>query len=226
MAGALICSLDPLDDELGSTLLWREELERRRAETAEEALQAAFGGPPEIVVIDRDLAGATQLVSSLRRDARTRRVSIVVVARTDFEAVEVDLLEAGANAILRLPASPEWDDRLARLITVPVRREVRLPVQFELETRAGSGVQTAVALALNLSMSGVLLETDYDLKVGDDIDLRFHLVELDATIVGCGRVVRHAGRRRYGIEFYGLEGEGPELVRRYVELMDMAEQRI
>jgi CheY-like chemotaxis protein len=226
MACALICSAAPLDDELGSTLLWREELERRCVQTAEEALKAASGNPPEVVVIDRDLAGATPLVSSLRRDPRTRRVSIVVVARTDFEAVEVDLLEAGANAVLRLPASPEWDDRLARLIAVPVRREVRLPVQFELEARAGPGVQAAVALALNLSVSGVLLETDFDLKLGDDIDLRFHLVELDVTIVGCGRVVRHAGRRRYGIEFYGLEGEGHELVRRYVELMDIAEQRI
>ena len=226
MACALICSAAPLDDELGSTLLWREELERRCVQTADEALRTACGSPPEVVVIDRDLAGATQLVSSLRRDPRTRRVSVVVVARTDFEAVEVDLLEAGANAILRLPASPEWDDRLARLIAVPVRREVRLPVQFELEARAGSGVQAAVALALNLSMSGVLLETDFDLKVGDDIDLRFHLAELDVTIVGCGRVVRHAGRRRYGVEFYGLEGEGAELVRRYVELMDIPEQRI
>jgi CheY-like chemotaxis protein len=226
MASALICSSAPLDEELGATLLWREEIERRCTGSADEALEAALTARPDLIVIDRDLSGAAGLVSALRRDPRTRRISIVVIARSDFEPSEVELLEAGANAVLRLPAGGEWDDRLARLIAVPVRREVRLPVQFELEARTGPGVQAAVAMALNLSMSGALIETDFDLKVGDDLDLRFYLAELDATVVGCARVVRHAGRRRYGIEFYGLEGEGAELVRRYVELIDVPEQRI
>jgi CheY-like chemotaxis protein len=223
MAFALICSMSSLDDELGLTLLWREEIERSFAPTAEAAVALASRSKPDIIVIDRDLSHATRLVSDFRRDPRTRRVSIVIFARTDFEAVEVDLLEAGANAVLRLPASLEWDDRLARLVTVPVRREVRLPVQFELETGLGCGVEASLALVVNLSVSGLLLETERELKMGDDLDLRFQLAELGATVVGCGRIVRHAGRRRYGVEFYGLEGDGADLVRRYVELVDIPE---
>jgi CheY-like chemotaxis protein len=219
MPSALICTQWSLDVELCETLLWRDEIERRFVGDVEAALASARGDKPDIAIVDRDLPEAVRLVHELRRDPRTRRLSIVVVARTDFEAVEVDLLEAGANAVLRLPAGPEWDDRLVRLVAVPVRSEARLPVQFELEARMLSGVQAAVAMAVNISISGILIETDFELHVGDDVDLRFHLPEMETTIVGCGRVVRHAGRRRYGIEFYGLEGDGSEAVERYVEMI-------
>ncbi len=221
MAAVLLCSEASFEAELGETLVWRQDIKRRQVQSVDEALAQARAACPELVIIDRDLPQAFHLIEELRRDLRTRRCSIVIMARTDFEAVEVELLEAGANAILRLPAAPEWDDRLARLITVPVRREVRFPVQFELEARtADIGVHAAVAQALNISSSGILIETDFELHVGDDIDLRFYLAELDSPVVGCGRVVRHAGRRRYGIEFYGLEGDGTETVRRYIERLE------
>jgi len=225
MPSALICTQWSLDVELAETLLWRDEIERRFVGDVEAALASARASKPDIAVVDRDLPEAARLVRELRQDSRTRRLSIVVVARTDFESVEVDLLEAGANAVFRLPAGPEWDDRLVRLVAVPVRGEARLPVQFELEARMATGVHAAVAMAINLSVSGILIETDFDLHVGDDVDLRFHLPEMETTVVGCGRVVRHAGRRRYGIEFYGLEGEGSEAVERYVEMVETTETR-
>ena len=45
----------------------------------------------------------------------------------------------GENAILRLPVTPEWDERLERLMLVPIRREARIHVSFEVEARTGSG---------------------------------------------------------------------------------------
>ena len=217
MAFAVICTEGSFDRELGDTLLWRGEVERHVVHSAEEGLSAVRGWRPEIAVIDRDLPQALKLISEIRRDSKVRRTSLVVVARTDFEAVELELLEAGANAVLRLPASGEWDGRLARLIAVPARRELRLPVQFELEASVGLGVEAATALALNLSVNGILIETDFELQLGDDLDLRFRLPQSEAPVSGCGHVVRHAGRHRYGVEFYGLEADGAELVRSYVE---------
>jgi CheY-like chemotaxis protein len=217
MSFALICTEGTFDVDLADTLLWRGEVERHVVHSAEEGMAAARAWRPDLVVIDRDLAQAARLIAEIRRDTRTRRVSVIVVARADFEPVEIELLEVGANAILRLPASAEWDDRLARLVAVPTRREVRLPVHFELETQMGPGVQAAVATVLNLSVNGILIETDTELRVGDDLDLRFNLPEGGATVSGCGHIVRQAGRRRYGVEFYGLEADGPELVRNYVD---------
>jgi CheY-like chemotaxis protein len=220
MFRALLCTEGSFDTELGETLLWRDEVERQSASSAEQALAAARCQQPDVMLVDRDLPQAARLVHDVRRDPKMRRVSVVVIARTDFEAVEVELLEAGANAVLRLPVTPDWDDRLARLVAVPVRREVRCPVQLELEADAGPGIRAAAATALNLSINGILIETDAELRVGDDLDLRLSLPELSATVAGCGRVVRHAGRHRYGVEFYGLEGEGADLVRSYVERLE------
>ena len=220
MSFALICTEGAFDVDLADTLLWRGEVERHVVHSAEEGVAAARAWRPDMVVIDRDLAQAARLITEIRRDPKTRRISLIVVARADFGPVEIELLEAGANAILRLPASAEWDDRLARLIAVPGRREVRLPVHFELETQRGSGVQAAVATVLNLSVNGILIETDRELRLGDDLDLRFNLPESGATVSGCGHIVRHAGRHRYGVEFYGLEADGPELVRNYVDRLE------
>jgi len=221
MSFALICTEGTFDAELGETLLWRGEVDRHVVHSAEDGLAAARAWRPDLVVIDRDLPQAVRLVTQIRGDAKARHASLVIIARADFEPVEVELIEAGANAILRLPASAEWDDRLARLIAVPVRREVRLPVRFELEASAGPGVQAAAATALNLSVNGILIETDFDLHLGDDLDLRFNLPESSEAVSGCGHVVRHAGRHRYGVEFYGLEADGPELVRIYVERSEL-----
>jgi CheY-like chemotaxis protein len=212
----LICSAAELQHELAGTLLWRQDVERRLATEADEAQRMAEAGRPDLIVVDRDLPGVEQLVTALRRSAVTRRVSIVIMARDDFDPVEAALVACGANAVLRLPPDPEWDERLTRLMSVPTRKDVRLMVQFDVEARPGQGITSSLATALNLSLNGMLLECSFALQIGDDLDFRFELPGTDEPIVGCGRVVRRAGSSRYGIEFYGIEGDGADIVRWFV----------
>jgi CheY-like chemotaxis protein len=213
---ALLCMAASLDEALRETALWREDVERRQAATADEALRSALEQRPDIVVLDCELPEAVRLVTSLRRDPRTRGVSIAVLAREDFSPAEVELIASGANAVLRLPPDAEWAERLPRLMSVPSRRDVRLPVYFEIEARSGIGVESGLATALNVSASGLLVEAEFGFELGDVLDVRFQLPETGAAVVGSGRVVRRAGVRRYGIEFFGLEGDGAEQVRRFV----------
>ncbi len=217
MPVALLCSPVPLDGDLQETALWRQDVERRHASSADEALQGALDRRPDIVIIDRDLPGAARLIAALRRDPRTRSVSIAVLARDDLDPTEVELMASGANAILRLPPDAEWAERLPRLMSVPGRKEVRLPVYFEIEARSGIGVESGLATVLNLSSSGMLVESDFGLQIGDVLDLRFRLPDHAAPVVGSGRVVRRAAANRFGVEFFGLEGDGAEAVRRLVE---------
>lgn len=212
----LICSETDLDGELGHTLIWRADMSRRLARSAAEARQAAAEAKPDLVVVDRDLAGTEGLIAELRRDSTTRRTSIVVLARSDFDPSEVAQLEAGANAVLRLPPGPDWDERLERLMVVPVRKDVRFPVRLEVETSLG-GIQTATATARNLSVNGMLIEATGELQIGTDVDLRFALPDSGAQVQGCGRIVRRAGKNLYGVEFYGLEGDGSSEVRRHLD---------
>jgi len=209
----LICAPDPLTDELHDTLLWRDGIERHVASSFAEALSKAVAVRPDLAVVDRDLPEARRLVEDLRT---VGKFSIAIVARGDFEPDEVALLEAGANAILRLPAGPGWDDRVARLMHVARRKSVRAPVSVEFEGRSGA-VDRIFGRLVNLSVSGMLIECDAALDVGTDIDVSFQLPRGLTPIVGTGRIVRQAERGRFGVEFYDLLEDGREHVRMFVE---------
>jgi len=214
MAAALICSQEDLQPELGHTVLWRTGIERHVATRLEDARTMAVAARPDIVVVDRDLPRAYELIAALREDPGTRRVSIAIVARGDLDPSEVALLEAGANAILRMPPGPDWDERLVRLLDVPARREARLPVEFGVDT-LGTGVGERVpAQAVNLSRSGILIETGVDLGVGDELELEFSLEGED--VLARGRVVRRGEPRLFGVQFAPLPEYAAVRIRRFV----------
>ena len=216
MPVALLCTQAELEPDLGHTLLWRAGMERHVATRLEDARMMAVAARPDIVIVDRELPRSDKLVAALREDPSTRGLSIVVAARGDFDPAEVELLEAGANAILRLPAGPEWDERLPRLMNVPVRREARFTVHFDVEATAGSG-DPAAALAINLSMSGMLLESPIPLAVGDEIQLRFQIPQSESTVATTARVVRVASSGQYGVEFHRVEPAASEGLRAFVD---------
>lgn len=220
MAVALLCCEADLEADLRGTVLWRADFERHLARRLEDAQLMALTETPELVVVERELPWAPELVRVLRADPLTRAVSIAVVSRGEFNPREVELLEAGANAVLRLPVGPDWDERLSRLAHVPTRAEARCGVDFEVDATVRQGAPSLRGVALDLSTTGMLLQSPVELTVGEDVDFRFHLPGAGPLVAGCGRVVRQAGERRYGVEFYGLEGQGSEDVRRYVEALE------
>ena len=215
MPAVLICSHGDVQKDLGGTLLWRDDMERHVVSKPEEARMLAVASRPRLIVVDRDLPWAVRIVSALREDPTTRGLSVVVMARGDFDAVEVELLECGANAILRLPAGPEWSTRLQRLLDVPVRKETRFPVSFQVEaTSDGNGAATAQAL--NLSASGVLIETEVPLHMQDEVQLRFGLPVTVEPMPVHGQVVRLAAPSRFGVEFRRLGDKESRRIQGYL----------
>ena len=214
---ALICSEGDLLEELAPTVLGRGGFEHHTANRLEDAHLMALAARPAIVMIDRDLPRADELVAALRGDRSTRSLSIAVVARGDFAEAELGLLEAGANAILRLPAGPEWDARLNRLMAIPQRRQARFPVSFWVVAAATSLQEPVPATGLNLSENGMLLETRVaDLDLGCELQLDVRLPGGD-VFGGAGHVVRLDGAGQYSIEFAHLDERASEVVRRFVE---------
>jgi DNA-binding response OmpR family regulator len=217
MVRALICSEDDLGDELADTVLGRDGVVRHVARRIEDARTLALAARPAIVMVDRDLPRADQLVAALREDSLTRGLSIAVVARGDFDEAELALLEVGANAILRLPAGPEWDARLNRLLSVPPRKQARFPVSFWVVASVPDLAGAVTATGLNLSLTGMLLETGVKgIDLGAELDFDIRLPGGD-TLAGCGRVVRLAGPGQYGVEFAALAADAADAVLRFVE---------
>ena len=121
----LICALDPLNEALHDTLIWRDGLERHVATTYRDAMALADSASPDLIVVDRDMPQAERLVEDLRLSKATKEASIVVIASGPMNDAELGLLTAGANAVLRLPAGTAWEQKLGRLIEVPSRHPRR-----------------------------------------------------------------------------------------------------
>lgn len=215
---ALICSEASLDAELAATMLYRSNVKRQLARTLEEAKAAAKRLRPEIVLLDRDLPRAALLVRELRDDPETRRLSVVALARGDFVSSELALLEAGANAVLRLPPSGDWDDRLFRLMHVPVRREARVPVRLWLDLGLGATGESFSAELLNLSVNGMLIESGQALEVGTDLNFSLELPDGAGEVQGGVTIVRHAtAADQYGAELTNVKGDGRVRLKRWVD---------
>lgn len=214
---ALVCAPGPLDLELRDSVLYRRNVERRWARNAAQARAQAAADKPDIVVVDSMLPEAARLVAELRDDPLTRKVSIVALARGDFDPLELELIEAGANAILRLPPGPEWDDRLFRLVHVPVRKETRLPIHLQMSAGFAAAGAPIPALVLNLSVHGMLLLCPGPLQVGDDLVFAFRLPDRPGIIQGSATIVRQMGEHQYGIELTHVDGEGRRLIREFAE---------
>ena len=167
--------------------------------TAAEA-QARVGGGTALLAIHRTTSGIEPLIRTLRRSPAQKRVSIVVFSEDDFDPSEVDLMEAGANAILRLPPGDDFDERIGRLLEVPARRDVRLPVRLQVVATSGFGA-TVPTLGLNLSISGVLIESNHILDMGDEIHVAFRFEDSGEIFSANAHVTRTAGANRYGARF-------------------------
>jgi CheY-like chemotaxis protein len=222
MVSALICTHSDLETDLGRTMLWRQDVDRHVVGRMEEAQMMAVAARPSVVVVDRDLPWAGRLVAALREEPSTRNLSIVVVARGDFDPSEVELLESGANAILRLPVDADADRRLERLVSVPVRKEARFSVSFRVDTYAAGAGAPEPALALNLSLHGMLMEASGTLRVGDDIDMEFPLGDEPPPARAHGRVVRMASATQYGIEFTGASSDLAARIGHFIETLEQA----
>jgi len=205
-----------LAPELGATVLFRRNVDRVKANDFEEVRRIADAGKVDLVVLDSALPAAAELVEALRRDPLTRSTAIAVLGRSEFGFAHLDLLEAGANAILPLPPGGDWDDRLMRLIHVPVRKVTRFPVGLTIEGGLQSGVGFS-GRVLNLSVHGILIECPQLLSVGEDLRFRFEMPADHGAVHGEGTVVRQTPPSRFGVELTHVEGDGRVRIKRYVE---------
>ncbi len=216
MIRAALVAASDLTPELGGTVLFRHNVELVLVSGADEVRRLADEGSLDVVVVDPAFPGAAGVVAALRRDPITRPIAIVALGRSEFGFDHLDLLEAGANAILPLPPGHDWDDRLMRLIHVPVRRATRFLVDMALEGGLQSGLSFS-GRALNLSVHGLLLECREPLQVGEDLRFSFEMSEEKEGIQGTGTVVRAASTHHFGVELTHVEGDGRVRIKRYVE---------
>jgi CheY-like chemotaxis protein len=211
MAIAVLCSPVPFDADLDRTMLWRRDFVRHHAASLAEAQELVRSERPTIVVVDRDLPWAERLITLLRRDTSAVDLAIVVLARGAVRAAEADLIDAGADGVLRLPPGPGWDTDFARLVGLPLRRQERLALCLRVDAQIAEDLVTATIL--NLSEYGMLIQSPVPLEIGREIEFSFRVPQAAAPVTGTGRVVHAASPTQFGVELLVLEPEDRERIR-------------
>jgi CheY-like chemotaxis protein len=209
MPSVLICSQKDLLPLMGSTLLGRGGIDRFKASRLQDAQLLAKTTRPALVLLDRDMPKVREFLEAFREEPATRKGSIAILAYGDIEPSELELLELGANAILRLPPDDGWDERVSKLLKVPQRLEARLPIQMTVQTQGGD------AQALNLSVTGMLVQSSVQLQLFQEMTFRFKLPD-GSMVAGRARAMRQAAPGLYGLEFVSLESDSKDAIHDYV----------
>ncbi len=208
MTKALIVGSAEFGTRLEPTVLWADGVERALVSTAGGALEVARTFVPSVVVVDgADAPAALGLIRRLRENTGTRRSSIVVVSRQPG-LPEEELQRAGANLVLTGPVDPPvWNVGLEELLIVPRRLRTRLPVRV-VPRSAGEICEPILAVARDISVGGMLLETKASLAPGTLLDLCFTLPGGGGEAKAVGSVVRASRETlgRTGIRFLSFDG--------------------
>jgi len=218
----LIVAPSDLSSELGRTVLWTSGVERAFAGDPQAGFEAARSLGPQLVVVGfGDVAEAVAFVRRLRQDPETRPTAIAVLSQTLED--EESLRQAGANVVLPGQVDPAlWDNRLEELLSVPPRREARVPVRLQTWLPGFvAGREVIDGATVNLCVRGALIETPEYLEVGIKLDMSLLLPGPGGEVKVVGQVVREAGTaeggHRSAVKFLVLRNDARKRIRSFVE---------
>ena len=213
--------INPPDDppSWGRNLLNRADLRIFTAATAEEGLKIHRQETVDLVITPLDIpdGGGDLLCSSIRSDQLLSKISIIIVCRDIPEEIR-KTRRCGANMRLVKPVDPEQlDEAIGKLLAVATRKYCRKLFRAQLVTECGSRV--VFGSTLNLSVSGLLIESDDVLPLGSRIPCSFSLPN-GRQISAVGEIVRFTRSRGkanlYGVRFISIEPPDQGEIERFV----------
>ena len=107
--------------------------------------------------------------------------------------------------MLKAMGSPGWKTRI---------HAARLPLFTEV--RCNSGDRNLSMRSLNISESGILLQPSGNVEAGQEVELKFEIEDVKASLNVRARVVRVEGSERAGMEFVALKPEDRNAIQLYV----------
>lgn len=207
------------DIERNNTVFGRGSISVISAMSSEEILHLHGTHRVDLIITDFELPfmGAAKLCSLIRNDAGLKQVSIIVVCNAT-DAALAQCRETGANAVVPKPASADvLFAKMSELLVVPQRKDIR--VLQRISVKSAEGDATFFAQTLNISISGMLIETDREFTKGDRLTCAFNIAH-NEVVVTCMvmRTDRTAsGRRRYGIKFMNCNTKSLVIIDHFVK---------
>ncbi len=206
--------------EKNKSLLNRQKLRIFTADTAEEAFEIHKREKLDLIIADMTMPsiGGDGLCARIRKDEDLGRVYIMLICtgrKADLKKCEA----AGANSFITKPFNvEEISDRVGRLLDVPRRQYVRVMVKLSVQGKFRA--EPFFCASRDISVSGILIDTEKTLARGDAIDCSFFLPDSDRVNVK-GEVVRiirgsEASAYSYGVRFKDPSPEAQALIQDYI----------
>ncbi|MGW8271787.1 MAG: PilZ domain-containing protein [Thermodesulfovibrionales bacterium] len=172
----------------------------------------------DIIVADFSAGGT--LTGSIRpfvkRVEATRKAGVIAACEDSDLSIE-ECRKAGAAFCIKSPVnSVALTEAAMDLMDIPTRKSFRVFIQVSVKGETTKGV--FFATAENISTSGILVQTDKELTVGDRVACSFFMRSSEITLQG--EVMRtepsEGDAFRYGIQFVELDATTRARIEDYV----------
>ena len=215
-----------LVDHSRGALIFQETILRRRdsaiytALAGTEGLQKARSEKPHLIIFGYDLfdMSAPEFCREIREDEATRGTSLLLVVDREHQNHADLCLSAGCNDVIYRPLQRrELDEKVAKLTTIPVRRQLRTITKIEVSLEKNG--RFILGRSINISANGMLLEVDRVLPGEGPVRLHFYIpgdpkpLQLEAAVL---RAEFTGTMAKYGVQFVNVSEEERERIDRYV----------
>jgi len=203
----------------GKSLLDRKDFQVFMVPSVMQALQIHHQERVNLIVSDLRLPemGGDILCSRIRQETDVRSVSVILICNDVAEDLE-RAVNCGANVILKKPFSPRaLLEQVEKLLAVCIRRGYRVLLRAKVKGASDDG--TFFCTSQNLSISGILIETERNLRPGEVLNCSFYLPGA-AHIVTDGEVARterlEDGKFHCGIRFLDLSPDHRQEIEKFI----------
>jgi DNA-binding response OmpR family regulator len=161
------------------------------ADDAEQMLDALDDSAPHLVVFEAELApdNGPAVCGEIRKTPGCEETKLLLIL-PDAERKSLDSSrQMGADDVLIRPFEVvELLERTARLLEVPLRRDLRVQASLQIILRFGH--QRVVGHTRNISSSGVLICVKQEVEFGAEVHFEFRLPGQTDSISGLAAVTR------------------------------------
>jgi CheY-like chemotaxis protein len=215
-----------LVDHSRGALIFQETILRRRdsaiytALAGTEGLEKARAEKPHLIIFGYDLfdMSAPEFCREIREDAAVRSTSLLLVVDREHQNHADLCLSAGCNDVIYRPLQRrELDEKVAKLTSIPVRRQLRTITKIEVSLEKNG--RFILGRSINISANGMLLEVDRVLPGEGPVRLHFYIpgdpkpLQLEAALL---RAEFTGTMAKYGVQFVNVSDEERGRIDRYV----------
>ena len=209
--------LDPLRE-----ILTQPQLMVIEATSGRQALEIHRREQCDLIIMDVQMSGldGEQVVRAIRAEAALRDVSILLFSETPRTGLRDRCLACGANEYLPKPfMAAELMAHVWPLVNVAVRKQTTLLAHVDLE-KDEHVVESFVARVVNLSASGLLIEADVALAIGQAVRVKFFVpgstIQISSRAAITRRTEGGVAGIRWGVRFLALDPAMRQVLRDYI----------